>query len=59
VVLISHRPGVLAVADRVVILQDGKLAASGPRDGVLEALKKQKEAAALAAASAASAAESA
>ena len=59
VVLISHRPGVLAVADRVVILQDGKLVASGPRDGVLEALKKQKEAAALAAASAASAAESA
>ena len=58
VVLISHRPGVLAVADRVVLLQDGKLVASGPRDGVLEALKKQKEAAALAA-SAASADESA
>jgi hypothetical protein len=42
----------------VVLLQDGKLVASGPRDGVLEALKKQKEAAALAA-SAASADESA
>jgi ATP-binding cassette subfamily C exporter for protease/lipase len=51
VVLISHRPGVLAVADRVVILQDGKLVASGPRDAVLEAMKKQKEAAALAASS--------
>jgi ATP-binding cassette, subfamily C, bacterial exporter for protease/lipase len=55
VVLISHRPGVLAVADRVVILQDGKLVASGPRDAVLEAIKKQKEAAALAASSAPSA----
>jgi len=55
VVLISHRSGVLAVADRVVILQDGKLVASGPRDAVLEALKKQKEAATLAASSAPSA----
>ena len=59
VVLISHRPGVLAVADRVVILQEGKLVASGPRDGVLDALKKQKEAAALAAANAAGSAPSA
>jgi ATP-binding cassette subfamily C exporter for protease/lipase len=49
VVLISHRPGVIQVADRLVILQDGKLVASGPRDGVLEALKKQKESAAAAA----------
>jgi ATP-binding cassette subfamily C exporter for protease/lipase len=55
VVLISHRSGVLAVADRVVILQDGKLVASGPRDAVLEALKKQKEVATLAASSAPSA----
>jgi hypothetical protein len=38
-----------------VILQDGKLVASGPRDAVLEALKKQKEAATLAASSAPSA----
>jgi ATP-binding cassette subfamily C exporter for protease/lipase len=49
VVLISHRPGVIQVADRLVILQDGKLVASGPRDGVLEAFKKQKESAAAAA----------
>jgi ATP-binding cassette subfamily C exporter for protease/lipase len=52
VVLISHRPGVLSVADRVVILQDGQLVASGPRDGVLQAMKEQREAAALSAASA-------
>jgi ATP-binding cassette, subfamily C, bacterial exporter for protease/lipase len=42
VVLISHRPGVLQVADRLVLLQDGQLVASGPRDGVLAALQKQK-----------------
>lgn len=49
VVLISHRPGVLTVADRVVILQDGMLVASGPRDTLLQALKEQREAAALSA----------
>lgn len=49
VVLISHRPGVIQVADRLVILQDGKLVASGPRDAVLEAVKKQQETAAAAA----------
>jgi ABC-type glutathione transport system ATPase component len=42
----------LSVADRVVILQDGQLVASGPRDGVLQAMKEQREAAALSAASA-------
>ncbi len=49
VILISHRQGVLKVADRLVILHDGQLAASGPRDGVLAALQQQREAAAAAA----------
>ena len=49
VVLISHRPGVIKVADRLVILQDGKLVANGPRDGVLTALQQQRESAAAAA----------
>ena len=40
VVLISHRPGVLKVADRLVILQDGQVVVSGPRDGVLAKLKE-------------------
>lgn len=53
VVLISHRQGVLKVADRLVIMQDGRVVASGPRDGVLAALQKQREAAAAAAAAAA------
>lgn len=54
VVLISHRSGVLAVADQVVILQDGRLTANGPRDNVLQALKEQR-AATLSGASAAAA----
>ncbi|WP_333473632.1 type I secretion system permease/ATPase [Limnohabitans radicicola] len=49
VVLISHRPGVIQVADRLVLLQDGKLVASGPRDGVLAAIQQQRESAAAAA----------
>ncbi len=39
VVLITHRPGVLAVADRVLLLIDGRVQAEGPRDAVLAALQ--------------------
>jgi ATP-binding cassette subfamily C exporter for protease/lipase len=44
VVLISHRPGIVGVADRLLILHQGTVHASGPRDGVLAALQKQREA---------------
>lgn len=39
VVLISHRPGVLAVADRLVVLRDGVVQADGQRDVVLQRLR--------------------
>lgn len=39
VILITHRPGILAVADRLLILQDGRVQADGPRDQVLAALR--------------------
>ena len=39
VFLITHRPGVVAVADRVVILRDGMVYADGPRDVVMAALQ--------------------
>lgn len=45
VVLISHRPGIVGVADRLLILHQGSVQASGPRDGVLAALQQQREAA--------------
>lgn len=45
VVLISHRPGIVGAADRLLILQQGAVHASGPRDGVLAALQQQREAA--------------
>ncbi|WP_404303106.1 type I secretion system permease/ATPase [Alicycliphilus denitrificans] len=39
VVLVTHRPGILAVADRVMVLSNGVLQADGPRDAVLTALR--------------------
>lgn len=42
VVLVSHRPGALAVADRVLVLRDGKVHAHGPRDQVLAELRAQR-----------------
>ena len=39
VFLITHRPGILAVADRLLILRDGVVQADGPRDEVLAALR--------------------
>ena len=39
VFLITHRPGIVAVADRVLILRNGTVQANGPRDEVLAALR--------------------
>jgi ATP-binding cassette, subfamily C, bacterial exporter for protease/lipase len=44
-VIISHRPGIVKVADRLLIMNQGTVQASGPRDGVLATLQKQREAA--------------
>ena len=39
-VIMTHRTSVLAVADKMMILQDGTMQAFGPRDEVLATLKK-------------------
>lgn len=39
VFLITHRPGILAVADRLLILRDGRVQADGLRDAVLAGLR--------------------
>ena len=41
VVLITHRQSTLAVVDKLVVLAEGELAAYGPRDDVLKALRAQ------------------
>jgi ATP-binding cassette subfamily C exporter for protease/lipase len=38
VVLVTHRPNVLAVVDKLLVLQDGTQKMFGPRDQVLKAL---------------------
>jgi ATP-binding cassette subfamily C exporter for protease/lipase len=39
VFLITHRAGAVAAADRIIILQDGRIKADGPRDAVLASLR--------------------
>ncbi|MBH2042949.1 MAG: type I secretion system permease/ATPase [Comamonadaceae bacterium] len=39
VFLITHRPGAIAVADRLMILRDGEIFADGPKETVLAALR--------------------
>ncbi|MDB5778317.1 MAG: type secretion system ATPase [Polaromonas sp.] len=39
VILITHRPGAIAVADRLIILRDGEIFADGPKDTVMPGLR--------------------
>jgi ATP-binding cassette subfamily C exporter for protease/lipase len=39
VVLVTHRPGAVAIADRLLMLRDGAVVLEGPRDQVLAALR--------------------
>lgn len=41
-ILATHRISMLELVDRVVVLEGGKVAADGPRDEVLAALKKRR-----------------
>jgi ATP-binding cassette subfamily C exporter for protease/lipase len=43
VVLISHRPNIIGVADNLIILHDGMVQLIGTRDYVLSELKKKQE----------------
>ncbi len=40
VLLITHRPNAVAVADRILILRDGQVQIEGPRDEVIASLQK-------------------
>jgi ATP-binding cassette subfamily C protein LapB len=39
-ILVTHRPALLSLVDRVIVLDDGRIVADGPRDVVLRALEK-------------------
>ncbi len=51
VVLITHRPGILGVTDKILLLVEGQVRAFGLRDDVLRALQNQQAPAAPSAAS--------
>ena len=44
VYLITHRPGALVVADRMIVLEDGQIQADGPRDAILAAIREAQRA---------------
>ena len=56
VVLVTHRPGAIGLADKLLVLQDGRVRLFGPRDDVLRALRPQPPATVAAADAAAPAA---
>jgi ATP-binding cassette subfamily C exporter for protease/lipase len=41
VILITHRPGVIAVADLLALMQAGKIVQCGPRDEVIASLRNE------------------
>lgn len=43
-ILITHRPPLLQLVDRIIVLERGKLMADGPRDAVLKQLTRPKAA---------------
>ncbi len=49
VVLVTHRPGAIGLADKLLVMQDGRVRLFGPRDEVLRALRPPQPAAAAAA----------
>ena len=39
-ILITHRASLLEMVDRIVVIDNGVIVADGPKDSVLEALKR-------------------
>jgi ATP-binding cassette, subfamily C, bacterial LapB len=44
-IVITHRPALLALVDRIIVMENGQIAADGPRDAVLKKLSGQRAAA--------------
>lgn len=42
-VLVTHRPALLKLVDRVVVLDNGRVVADGPREHILQAANKQQD----------------
>lgn len=46
VIIITHRPGILGIVDKLLILKEGQTVAFGPRDNVMKQLQKKVQPAA-------------
>ena len=44
VILVTHRPSVLSLVDRLIVMDDGKIVADGPKEQVLQALSGKNKA---------------
>ena len=44
-VLITHRPALVRLVDRIIVVEAGKVVQDGPRDAVLQALQRPRNAA--------------
>ncbi len=42
-IMVTHKPSVLSLVDRLIVLDDGKIVADGPKEKVLEALSGKKK----------------
>jgi ABC-type glutathione transport system ATPase component len=43
VVLVTHKPAVLSIVDNIMVMQDGMIAMSGPRQEVLDKLREAQQ----------------
>ena len=43
-ILVTHRPSLLALVNRVIVIEQGKVAADGPRDAVLQQISRPRAA---------------
>ena len=46
--LVTHRPALLSLVDRVVVMENGKVVADGPRDAILQAAQRNSNVASVA-----------
>ncbi|OOF46295.1 type I secretion system permease/ATPase [Rodentibacter trehalosifermentans] len=42
-IMVTHRPQVLKLVNRIIVMENGKVAIDGPRDAVLEHLRKNEQ----------------
>jgi ATP-binding cassette subfamily C protein LapB len=43
VIIISHKPSILSLVDRLIVIEDGKIVADGPKQKVISAFNQKKQ----------------